>query len=1148
MRYPCVRSVWLATVCVLALFSSPAGAEPLSRETNGGAALPLTFVENRGQFDPDVVIGSIGGGYGARFTAAGLRVLLDRGALSLRFAHAREGAVPQPRGDASGLVSYIRGSESAGTRAIPAYTGVVYHDVWPFIDVSFTTERGMLKYAVLIRPGGDLRDVAFDYGSAFLTAQGDALHIRTPEGDRLRDEPPTAVQQTRDGPRAVDIGLTINPDGHTLGFETPGGYAVDSPLLIDPGLVYETFIGGASGDTQADVAVDPAGNVYVAGTVTSAAVAATAGVVQTTFAGGGSDAYVAKLTPDGSRLLYATFLGGSGADEAGSLAVDAGGNAYLLGRTSSADFPVTSAAYSRALRGRTDAFVAKLDPAGSFLVYSTFLGGSGDEDAPLTSSIAVDAAGQAVVGGNTFSSDFPTTAGSYRRTWAAPVSIYVTKLLPSGSGLVASTFAPLSAYGGTGPNGSVLTNRVSVDVDGQGDIYVAAGRSIDKMSLDLAAVRWGLGASGTVSGISMDRQAGQLAIVDNTCSSACAMTVRLVAGADGWGLSSWNLTSEGSASGIVASGGEVFIAGTTHTATFPVTAGALEPQFPSGSTDAGFLLRLASGSQGYVYATFLSHVVPTAIALDARDGETDVVLLGPARPGATATPGALQLTPASDVLMTIVPEADRATFAPASASSTESSGLDASRVVDGDFTTRWSSQFSDPQWLAVDLGRSVDLRRVLVHWETADASTYEVQGSSDGSTWTTLRTVTSDGQIDDVRQLGGVPVRYVRIRGLTRATPWGYSIFEVSVFGAASQVNQPPSLTITSPVDRAVYYSPVNIPISVSATDVDGTVTRVDFFAQGKFIGSDTSAPFGMVFSFSTAIAELVEITARAYDDQGAVSVNNPWVTVTVNGAIDYAHGALTSASSVENAGYGPQFAVDGSSSTRWASTWADNQWWQVDLGRQIAITSMRLDWEAAYADQYQVLLSTDGTTFWTGATVTTGRGGREYLAINQTARYVRVLGVHRATPYGISLWEVAVLGSPATTTALPNLALGRPASASSVENNAPGFAPILAVDGATTTRWSSAFADNQSITVDLQRYVRVLRIELQWEAAYADGYQVQVSLDNQTWQTVYATTSGDGGLDVLPFDITARFVRILGVHRATPWGISLWEIAIFGS
>jgi len=176
-------------------------------------------------------------------------------------------------------------------------------------------------------------------------------------------------------------------------------------------LVYSTFLGGSDDDGGSGIAVDAAGNAYVTGSTASADFP-TVGAFQPGF-GGSFDAFVTKLNATGTALVYSTFLGGGDDDFGSGIAVDAAGNAYMTGSTASADFPVTVGAFQLGFGGSFDAFVTKLDATGAALVYSTYLGGTGNDDG---FGIAVDAAGNAYVTGQTNSPDFPTTPGAFQTT------------------------------------------------------------------------------------------------------------------------------------------------------------------------------------------------------------------------------------------------------------------------------------------------------------------------------------------------------------------------------------------------------------------------------------------------------------------------------------------------------------------------------------------------------------------------------------------------------------------------------------------------------------------------------------------------------------------------------------------------------------
>jgi hypothetical protein len=263
-------------------------------------------------------------------------------------------------------------------------------------------------------------------------------------------------------------------------------------------------------------------------------------------------------------------------------------------------------------------------------------------------------------------------------------------------------------------------------------------------------------------------------------------------------------------------------------------------------------------------------------------------------------------------------------------------------------------------------------------------------------------------------------------------------------------------------------------------------------------------------------------------------------------GTTNVAQGKTATASSLENASFPASNAVDGNTGTRWSSAFADPQWLEVDLGSSQAICQVTLDWEAAYATAFQIQVSPDGSAWTTIYSTTTGTGGTQTLSVSGTGRYVRMYGTTRATPYGYSLWEFQVFGSSSSSCGTTNIAQGKTATASSLEN--ASFPASNAVDGNTGTRWSSAFSDPQWLEVDLGSSQAICQVTLDWEAAYATGFQIQTSTDNSTWTTIYSTTAGTGGVQALNVSGTGRYIRMYGTARATPYGYSLWEFQVYGS
>jgi hypothetical protein len=255
--------------------------------------------------------------------------------------------------------------------------------------------------------------------------------------------------------------------------------------------------------------------------------------------------------------------------------------------------------------------------------------------------------------------------------------------------------------------------------------------------------------------------------------------------------------------------------------------------------------------------------------------------------------------------------------------------------------------------------------------------------------------------------------------------------------------------------------------------------------------------------------------------------------------------GKPATASSTESATYPASAAVDGSTTTRWSSAFSDPQWLQVDLGATANVSQVVLIWEAAYASSFQIQTSPNGSTWTSIYSTTTGTGGSQTLAVTGTGRYVRMNGTVRATAYGYSLFEFQVYGSFVVVgCGTANFAQGKTASASSTESTL--YPAGAAFDGSTTTRWSSVFSDPQWLAVDLGSSQSICQVSLNWEAAYARSFQIQVSSDNTNWTSIYTTTTGTGGVQTLTVGGTGRYVRMYGTVRGTAYGYSLFEFGVF--
>ena len=314
------------------------------------------------------------------------------------------GRRPQPRvsgrTELAGRSHYFIGNDPRHWEAnVRSYARVEYDDVYPGVDLVYYGNQRQLEYDFIVAPGASHANIALaiDGARGFEIDTTGNLLITTAAGE-LTHRAPVLYQEINGGRVQVDGGYTLRPD-QTIGFHV-GEYDPRLPLVIDPVLTYSTYLGGDAQERIHGVAADAQGNIVVVGETYSQDFP-TVNALQSQRIGNG-DAFVAKLTATGDALIYATYFGGSAAESAAAVDVDASGAAYLVGETSSWDFPTLNPVQS-SRKGQNDSFVVKLDAEGA-LVYSTLLGGTAEE---YGLGIAVDADGRAHVAGSTWSGDFP---------------------------------------------------------------------------------------------------------------------------------------------------------------------------------------------------------------------------------------------------------------------------------------------------------------------------------------------------------------------------------------------------------------------------------------------------------------------------------------------------------------------------------------------------------------------------------------------------------------------------------------------------------------------------------------------------------------------------------------------------------------------
>jgi len=394
------------------------------------------------------------------------------------------------------------------------------------------------------------------------------------------------------------------PRGATVsGLALPAGRDRSRALKVESAVEYSTLLGGAGFDVGNDIAVDGQGSAYVTGETFSTAFPTSAGAHDTLYNGSG-DVFVTKLNPSGSGLEYSTFLGGAEVDDGVGIAVDAQGSAYVTGVTTSAGYPTTASAFDKTHNGGFDAFVTKLNPAGTGLDYSTFLGST---DADESSAIVVDAQRNAYITGDTQSPGFPVTADVFDSSYNGSFDAFVTKVNASGSGLVYSTFV----------GASEAEDGVGIAVDGQGSAYVVGSTESPAFPTSANAIDKDFNGD-------LDVFVTKLDAVGKTLGYST-----LLGGAD---------SDDGRAIAVDAQG-SAFVTGTTRSPGFPTTAGAVDTGY-NGDDDA-FVTKLNTAGSGLVYSTFIGEAASDVANAIAVDGQGSALITGVTNsPGFPTTQGA----------------------------------------------------------------------------------------------------------------------------------------------------------------------------------------------------------------------------------------------------------------------------------------------------------------------------------------------------------------------------------------------------------------------------------------------------------------------------------------------------------------------------
>jgi hypothetical protein len=565
------------------------------------------------------------------------------------------------------VVSYFIGNDPKNWRSgIPTYGKVRYPQIYPGVDLVFYGNQRQLEYDFVVAPGADPSRIAWriDGARASVDAQGN-LALTAPNGPASFNKP--ALYQL-DGDRKTRVEGSFAVAGNEVRFRL-GSYDHSKALIVDPVLSYASYLAGSLTDhigwttgpgnldvgTSQGIALDSAGSVYVAGDTYSidfpienpyqSAPPAKGPAGSPVSPGLWPSAFVTKFSPDGSSLVYSTYLGGNGYDYVYAIAVDSSGNAYVTGQTNSANFPVTTGAYETVCDAdpsdkgppytptcygsNISAFVTKLNSTGTGLVYSTFLGGYAYAYA---TAIAVDGAGRAYIAGNeeescstdyTFQTCFPTTSGAViggdRTAGGSPQYAFVAAFDPSGAQLLYSTiFGDLNGIPPGGPiTAGGTTWGTGVAVDANGYFYLIGETSAGKLPTTAGVIQPS-GAPLDPTGTYVEAYRGFVAkFTPVTSAGGVSLAYCTYLGGHTEALNDF-------ISGIaIDSASNAYIVGYTNSTDFPVTNGAYGTVCgPNGGTcAAAHVTKLNPTATAILWSTFVG---------DSKgDGSDAVFFTGP---------------------------------------------------------------------------------------------------------------------------------------------------------------------------------------------------------------------------------------------------------------------------------------------------------------------------------------------------------------------------------------------------------------------------------------------------------------------------------------------------------------------------------------